>query len=142
MWYEVAARIPGAGYDENVAVCFDPEIVIHRLQKAFTDEVTVCIHDYAWKDFDTFTEMRASRAAIRLAESDARRRGPIFIFRFRTDTRQKIYGKAERYFVSISSQQPIPESIKSRFIEFLNQLEHKPIQVRSVRIDGNTIHDA
>ena len=142
MWYEVAAKIPGAGCDLDVAHCFDPTIVVLRLQKAFPTEITVCIHDYAWDNYDVFTERKAAMGAIRVAENDARRRGPVFIFRLRTDTNQEIIGRAERYAISISSQKPIPDSLKRRFIEFLKRLNFEPSQVRSVRIDGNTTYGA
>ena len=142
MWYEISAEIPGLRNDESVVLCFDPVVVIRRLQKAFPNEVTVCLDDYAMSTYLALAAINVSHRTLQVAENDARRRGPILIFRMHSDTKQKIRGQAERHRISILSQQPIPDTIKSRFIEFLNRLEYHPFQVQSVRIDGNDVFDA
>lgn len=137
MQYIIESRIPGAGLDKKIALCFDPTIVIARLMESFPNEVVVCIHDYAWKDYDAFHETRASLSAINAAEIDARRRGPNFIFRVRTGTDQIVQGNAERYIIRIWSDRPISDDLKSRFISFLNSMTYYPYEVSSCCLNGN-----
>jgi hypothetical protein len=121
MRYEIVAEITGGGMEKTIVGCFDPTTVIVRLMESFP-EVTVGLEDLGWRDFDGFKQRGAVEGAIRIAENDARRRGPIWAFRMRTDTKQVITGHAERYYVSLSSEEPIPEPLKSRFVAFLESL--------------------
>ncbi len=138
MLYEIAARI--VDDDPDAVGCFDPTKVVVRIRDEIPG-VTVCIHDYAWRDYDDFVSGAAYEGAIRVAENDARRRGPIFIFRVRSDANQVIKGAAERYSVGIWSEHPIPESTKSRFLALLNTFKLGGVSVRSVKIVGNEIED-
>src|SRR4051794_10573672 len=101
--FAISARIAEDEHGHPVGVgCFDPTIVIGRLRRTFPNEVVVCIHDYAWKDYDFFVQ-RSFISALDIAERDARRRGPIFHFRMRARDDQVIHGRAERYLVTIWS---------------------------------------
>lgn len=102
----------------------------------------MCIYDYAWANYDYFASRAEYTGALRVAENDARRRGPIFIFRVRTENDQIIKGAAERYRVHINSEQPIPEPIKSQFLTLFNSFNLGDTSVRSVKIVGNSFEDA
>ncbi|HYE75189.1 MAG TPA: hypothetical protein VEF04_17740 [Blastocatellia bacterium] len=132
--FEVVATIKELGTD--AVGCFDPTKVILRLT-AEMPEVIVCLHDYAWKDYDGLLRIGAGEAAMRVAESDALGRGPIYLFRLRTGNHQVINGVAERYRVRITSEQEIPEELKQKFLAFLQSLKLDPIEVKSVRWEGN-----
>ncbi len=104
----------------------------------------VCIHDYAWKDYDNFKQRSliegvgsGFEGALQTAENDARRRGPIFQFRLITQTKQEVRGVAERYIIRIISDQEIPVRLKQKFLTFLKSLTIESIEVTSVYIDGN-----
>jgi hypothetical protein len=129
--------VAGGGLDAEVVCCFDPKIVIVRLKRAFP-EVEVDPYDHAWRDYDIFQQMGAVEGAIKIAERDAQRRGPLFTFRFPSSALAVIQGRAERYHVAIWSDEPIPEPLRSRFIEFLENLRFAAcVSVKSVRLEGN-----
>lgn len=137
--YEIAARIDD---DVQDAVgCFDPTRIVVRIRDEIPG-ITVCIYDYAWANYDYFASRAEYTGALRVAENDARRRGPIFIFRVRTENDQIIKGAAERYRVHINSEQPIPEPIKSQFLTLFNSFNLGDTSVRSVKIVGNSFEDA
>jgi hypothetical protein len=116
--------------------CFDPTKVILRLMDTFPEAI-VCLHDYGWKDYDHFQTRSAHEGAIQLAESDARRRARMYIFRLRNANGQLIKGAAERYGVRIWSEEAIPAELKERVLVFLKSLRVDPIEVKSVKIDDN-----
>lgn len=135
--FEISAHVKGGGYDESTVCCFDPTVVVVRLRKAFP-EVEVTPQDFAWKDYDAFRQRGAIEGCVRIAENDARRRGPMWQFRLPVEGNEWINGHAERYLVSVSSSQPIPEPLRSRFIAFLQELRFAPcVEVKSVRYVGN-----
>lgn len=129
MFYEIKATIP----DNNSCSvgCFDPTRVVIRIRDEIPG-VTVCVHDYAWMDYDSFVSRSAYYGTIRVAENDARRRGPIYRFRVRTGTNQAVRGSVERYRIQISSEQPIPEPIKSHFLNFFQTLKLGRFAVRCI----------
>lgn len=141
--HEISASVAGAGMDADVVCCFDPTIVIVRLRRAFP-EVEVNPQDLAWRDYESFQQRGAVegfgeglQGAIRIAERDALRRGPLWTFRFPAPGRATIFGRAERYDVKIWSDEPIPEPLRSRFIEFLENLRFAAcVTVRSVRLES------
>ena len=138
--YHISSSINKFG-NENVVFCFDPTVVIYHLLKQLPGEATVCIHDYAWETHDAFISMREPRASIRVidcTEEDARRRGPIFQFRFRSGTEQIIRGHAERYLITLKSEKPIPNLIEFRFTEFLKQFQYQPFVVNSNNNENKT----
>jgi hypothetical protein len=138
--YEVAAKIPGFGTELHNIGCFDPTIIICRLRKSFPEAV-VNPEDFAWRDYDSFRRRGAIDGAVRIAESDARRRGPIWTFTIPTGPERVVRGKAERYVVSIFDTEPIPADLKSRFLSFLEELKFAPfVEVSSIRIEGNEIY--
>lgn len=132
--YEVSAQFPGGGMNQGVACCFDPSIVVTRLKDAFGEDVDVDTTEYGWKDYKYFLSIGAVEA-LQIAENDARRRAPIYKFRF--PKHDSVCGVAERYSVRIWSEKTIPEPIKFRFLDFLHGLPLVQYEVRSVRIDGN-----
>lgn len=134
MYYMIKAVVPDD--DPKSVGCFDPTRVMVLIRDHIPG-VTVCLHDYAWKDFDSFVSRAAYYGAIRVAENDARRRGPIFLFRVRTGTDQIISGSVERYRIQVSSEQPIPESIRSQFLDLFQSLLLGSFSVRCIRLDGN-----
>ena len=142
MWYEVAAKIPGFGGSPDNIGCFDPTIVVVRLKEAFP-EVAVHTEDYAWRTYDAFKRRGAVEGAVRIAESDARRRGPIWSFDIPTVGGRLIRGHAERYVVRIGDKEAIPDDLRSRFLSFLETLRFAPfVEISSVRIDGNDHYPA
>jgi hypothetical protein len=137
--YLVAAQIEY--WDTDAVGCFDPTKVILRLMDEIAEAV-VCLHDYAWKDYDLFQSMGAHEGTLRTAESDALRRGPMYRFRLRTGNGQIILGLAERYEIKIWSKEEIPDDLRQRFLKFLRSLKLDPIEVKSVRIEGNDEYTA
>jgi hypothetical protein len=137
--FEISANVTGAGMDADVVCCFDPTVVIARLRQAIPD-VEVIRQDFAWRDYESFKQRGAVEGdgALRIAEKDARRRGPIWAFRLPVPGMSPIRGRAERYAVSIWSDVPVPEPLRSRFIAFLEGLCFAPcVSVKSVRLEGN-----
>src|SRR5687767_2386405 len=106
--FVISAAVSGHGLDPRIVCCFDPTLV--RLREAFP-EVEVIPEDFAWKDYDAFRARGEVDGAVRIAESDARRRGPIWQFRLPVPGRLPIRGRAERYDVSIWSEDPVPEPL-------------------------------
>jgi hypothetical protein len=140
--FVISASVVGHGMDKNIVCCFDPTIVIVRLREAFP-EVEVVPKDFAWRDYDAFRQRGVVEGAVRIAENDARRRGPIWTFRLPVPGKQPIRGRAERYDVSIWSEEPIPEPLRSRFIGFLQELRFAPcVEVKSVQFKGNDQYPA
>lgn len=133
--FQVAARI----YDEGGGIgCLDPRKIAYRLVQAFPGEAVVCLHDYAWKDYDSFKQRSVLEGAsdtleavMRVAERDAHRRGPLLAFRLHAGRHQVILGRAERYNVMIWSEQPIPSGLRGRFIAFLRSLTFDPFEITS-----------
>ena len=72
--------------------------------------------DYAWRDFDLFVQhgLVDESGALGVAARDARRRGPVWLFRLPAAGEGTIRGKAERHCVSFSSESPFPEPLRSR----------------------------
>lgn len=138
MFYKIRATIPDD--DPNSVGCFDPTRVVIRIRDEVPG-VTVCVHDYAWKDYDSFVSRSAYYGAIRVAENDARRRGPIYLFRVRTGTAQIVSGSVERYRIQLSSEQPIPEPINSQFLSLFQTLQLGSTTVRYIRQTGNDAED-
>jgi hypothetical protein len=137
MWYEVAAVIPGSGCSRDNVGCFDPTVVVSRLKETFPEAV-VRPEDLAWQAYGFFKQRGAVEGAVRSAENDARRRGPIWSFKIPTAEGRVIRGRAERYVVSIGDEEAIPGDLKSRFLRFLETLRFAPfVEVSSERIDGN-----
>lgn len=142
MWYRVAATIPGFGCSLDNIGCFDPWIVVARLKEAIP-EVVVQPEDSAWRAYDWFQAHGAVEGAIRIAERDAMRRGPIWSFEIPTTDGRMIRGHAERYVVEIGGEEPIPNDLKGRFLAFLETLRFAPfVEVSSERIDGNNSYPA
>jgi hypothetical protein len=142
--FRISASVNGAGTDSNVVCCFDPTMVIVRLRRVFPD-VEVIPQDFAWRDYDAFKQrgLVEGDGALRIAENDARRRGPIWTFRLPAPGQPPICGRAERYDVSIWSEQPLPEPLRSRFLEFLEGLRFADcVSVESVRLEGNNSYPA
>jgi hypothetical protein len=134
--YLITADIAGDGLDKSNICCFDPTIVVLRLREAFPD-LEVAPEDLAWRDYDAFKKHGATEGAIRVAENDARRRGPTWSFRLPVPGRPPIRGRAERYDVTIFSEEPFPEPLRSRFLAFLEELRFAPcVNVKSVRWEG------
>jgi hypothetical protein len=140
--FVISAEVDGGGMNTDVVCCFDPTIVIVRLRQAFPD-AEVIPQDLAWRDYDAFKERGAVEGAVRVAENDARRRGPIWAFRLPILGKPDIRGRAERYDVSIFSKEPIPEPLRCRFLTFLEQLRFAEcVTVKSVRLEGNDEYPA
>jgi hypothetical protein len=135
--FEISANITGGGLKMSNICCFDPTVVVVRLREAFPD-VEIVPEDMAWRYYDHFKRRGAVEGAVRIAENDARRRGPIWTFRLPVSGGQPIRGRAERYDVTIRSEQEIPEPLGSRFIAFLEELRFAPcVSVKSIRWEGN-----
>jgi hypothetical protein len=142
--FVISASVDGAGTDSNVVCCFDPTIVIVRLRRTFPT-VEVILQDFAWRDYDAFKQRGAVEGdgALRIAENDARRRGPIWTFRLPAPGRPPICGRAERYDVSIWSEAPLPEPLRSQFLLFLEGLQFADcVRIESIRLEGNNRHPA
>jgi hypothetical protein len=101
--------------------------------------------DYAWRDFDLFVQhgLVDESGALGVAARDARRRGPVWLFRLPAAGEGTIRGKAERHCVSFSSESPFPEPLRSRLVEFVEGLRFAPcVSVKCVRLEGNDEYPA
>jgi hypothetical protein len=135
--YEISASIPGGGMEIDFVGCFYPTVVVALLRQAFTN-VEVMPQDVSWNDYDHFVQHSVGEGALRVAERDAQRRGPIWQFHMPMGNGRSIRGHAERYRVLISSEEVIPEPLCSQFLEFLNTLKFAEyVVVESVRYVGN-----
>jgi hypothetical protein len=135
--FTISASIPEGGFDKAIVCCFDPTIVIARLRDAFP-EVEIIPQDFAWRDYDTFKQHGLSEGAMRIAANDARRRGPIWRFRLPVAGGPPLPGRAERYDVTLFSEEPIPEPLRSRFLAFLEGLRFAPcVEIQSVQCVDN-----
>jgi hypothetical protein len=123
-------------FDSDSVTCFYSTQVIFRLIKEFP-EIVVCFEDCGGRDYDVFKEHRTRAAAIRIAEVDAGRRAPIYRFRFRNSNGQIIKGCAERYIISVGSDEKIPLDIKQRLLSFFESLKNGVIEVGSFRLENN-----
>jgi hypothetical protein len=142
MMYAIVASVAGGGMDAEVVCCFDPTVVVVRLRRAFP-EIEIDPQDRAWRMHDEMQEIDAVEGAVRIAERDAQRRGPLYIFRFPSPSRAAITGRAERYNVRIWSDEAIPEPLRSQFIDFLETLRFAAcVSVKSVRLEGNNEYPA
>lgn len=133
MHFIVSAKIE---WDSDSVICFDPNKIVFRLMEEFP-EIIVCYEDYGWRDYDLFKSRGLYEGAIRSAENDARRRAPIYIFRFRNSDGQIIRGKAERYFITIQSDKKIPTELKQKLLSFFDSLKIGEIEIESCRVEGN-----
>ena len=134
----IAAEIEGGFDNPDVFCAFDPNKVVFRLRQLFPD-LEVDPQDYAWRDFDLFTRhgLVDESGALGVAARDARRRGPVWLFRLPPGDRA-IRGKAERHFVSFSSESPFPEPLRSRLIAFVEGLRFAPcVRVKCVGVEDN-----
>jgi hypothetical protein len=141
--FEIVAMIEGGFDDPDVLCAFDPNKVVWRLRQLFPG-VDVNPRDFAWRDFDAFTQhgLVDESGALGIAARDARRRGPIWLFKLPTEYGD-INGKAERHFVSFYSDLPFPEPLRSRLISFVEGLRFAPcVRVKCVKIDDNEEYPA
>lgn len=143
--YHIKARVSGGGRDRSVFCCFDPTIVIAVLEARFPDAKIG--DDLAWKDYAYFTRSdtptQGEIGAAHIAKNDALRRGPVWPFELPDPSGGVIRGAAERYRVGISSERPIPEPLRSEFLQFLEQLRFADVvTVESIRRDGNDVSSA
>ena len=147
--FSISAQIEGFGTEAHNICCFDPTIVVFRLRQAFP-EIIIGPDDHAWRDCAAFTRMNAleptlsSRApvgidgALRIAERDARRRGPLWTFELPLPDGRTLPGSAERHNVSFQSSQSIPEPYRSRILDFFHEMQFAPcVSVKSVEIQGS-----
>jgi Uma2 family endonuclease len=114
----IAAEIAGLGM-RATGYCFDPARVIDALAVEFGEELIVRGEDAAQARVDYMRE-HGSAGALASVQSDARHRGPILGFGFRSAP--AIRGRAERYVVDLISEVPIPERIASGFLFALREL--------------------
>jgi hypothetical protein len=136
--FEIVASIEGGFDDPDVLCAFDPNKVVWRLRGQFPG-LEVDPRDFAWRDFDMFTQhgLVDESGALGIAARDARRRGPIWMFKLPTEC-GAISGKAERHFVSFLSESPFPEPLRSQLIAFVEGLRFAPcVRVKCVRIEDN-----
>lgn len=143
--YDIVAEIEGGFGDPDVICSFDPTKVIARLQKAFP-EIVVASKDYAWRDYDTFRStmgLTDESGALGVAARDARRRGPVWLFRLPVEGVEPIRGKAERHFVGFHSEVPFPEPLRTRLIQFTENLRFAPCVItKCVRCGDNDEYPA
>lgn len=115
----------------------DPSLVAHRLCTEVR-QTTVCLEDLAWRDYDSFKERRVVSGALRVAENDARRRGPAWEFRILHDD-LLISGHVERRRCEIHRRDAhLPTALRDEFLEFLQRLEIPGAMIESYWLEGNT----
>jgi len=134
----ISAAIKGGFDDPDVVCAFDPNKVVFRACREFPG-TEVDPRDYAWRDFDLFVQHGYvdESGALGVAARDARRRGPVWLFRIPAGE-GTIRGRAERHSVTFSSDFPFPEPLRSRLIEFVERLRFAPcVRVKCVRLEGN-----
>jgi hypothetical protein len=142
--FVISATIEGGFDDPDVVCAFDPNKVVARLRGIFPD-LEVDPRDYAWRDFDLFAQhgLVDESGALVVAARDARRRGPVWLFRLPPGCGGTIRGMAERHYVSFSSESPFPEPLRSQLIGFAEGLRFAPcVSVKCERVEDNDEYPA
>lgn len=135
--YVVSASVPGFGMERSNIACFNPMVVLDNLKDAFP-EAELDSEDYSQHMLNALRRNGSNAEAIRTAAMDAMRRGPQFRFRLSTGSGSYLVGSADRWVVQVSSDDPIPEPIRSRLLSFLATVQFASfVQVKIVRIHGN-----
>lgn len=122
----------------------DPTLVLLRLNEEIPTLI-YCIHDYAWKDYDWFCARSVVvgttgglHGAMKVAQSDAWRRGPIWRFRI-YGYDNPIQGVVERGWIRIQRQDGfIPDELKAKFRGSLHALKIPGAEISSYQLKGNT----
>ena len=140
--FVISAVVPEGRIKPKSIFCFDPTIVVERLRELLDDEIEITEPDYTARVCDEFQRMNVSPRTMRVAENDDRRRGPVIGFRINSDSGMTICGQAERYYVHLSCEAPIPEPIKSIFLSFFREVEGISLKTESYFLDGNERHDS
>ena len=132
MHYNVELSLP----DDSLHT-LDPTLVLLRL-RAEIPRVVVCLQDGAWATYDAFNELRGiAKGAVDVTENDARRRGPIWTFRVYCQGVAIEGGVERRRCWLLRKDEPVPEEVKGRFLEFLRSLEIPDATVESYTLEGN-----
>ena len=86
----------------------------------------------------TWRSRTAVEKVFDLEAPDARRRGPVWLFRIPNPDGGWIRGKAERHYVTFSEKKPFVEPLRSRLLDFVERLRFAPcVTVQSVCWVGN-----
>ena len=108
---EIQGKMAGGGFSHEDAMqsvcCFDPKMVLVHLKEEFGEAFLIDLTDYAWKDWKMFLRMNDVESAMKVAESDALRRGPIYKFVI-SENGVKVKGHVERYYIVLRSDKTIP----------------------------------
>ncbi len=138
--YEISARIEGGFGDPEVIAAFDPSKIVSRVLREFPG-TEFELKDWAWHALNTFRERgRADlfQFLFDLEAPDARRRGPVWLFRIPNPNGGWIRGQAERHYVTFSDKKPFVEPLRSRLLDFVERLRFAPcVTVQSVCWVGN-----
>lgn len=133
--YIIRATIERGSSDLEVVAAFDPTIVAVRVQREFPD-AELDPTDYAWRMLNACRRhgsVDEFGKVFDLEASDARRRGPIRLFRIPAPKGDWIRGSAERHRVWFHDEKPIPEPLRSRLLDFVERLRFAPcVTVQSV----------
>ena len=80
----VEAKMPGGGYSREDALetvcCLDPWMVLSHFHDEFGDALAIDGTDLSQKDYEYFRAEGDTSGALRIAERDAGRRGPAYMF--------------------------------------------------------------
>ncbi len=137
--FEISATIDGGFGDPDVLCAFDPTKVVARLRREFPG-TEVDSQDYAWRVFDQFVQrgLVDESGTLGVAARDARRRGPIWLFRVRSDDGACVRGGAERHRVWFYNDDPFPEPLRSKLLAFVDGLRFAPcVSVKCARVEDN-----
>jgi lactoylglutathione lyase len=122
----VGAEVPGHGYDENAVGCFDPRIVIQRFYAVFPT-MKMDQQDHSRRS-QAFFLWHFGDKGPRIAEADAVRRGPLWLFTLPVGN-TVLEGKVERYAVYVTGRPNIPEPARTQIIQILKGLQFAPYVV-------------
>jgi hypothetical protein len=135
-WYsEISAQIEGGFDDPEVIAAFDPSKIVGRVLREFPG-TEFENKDWAWRMLRWVRErgrIEDFEKVFDLEASDARRRGPIWLFRIPNPEGGWIRGKVERHYVIFYLSTPFPEPLRSRLLDFVERLRFAPcVTVQSV----------
>ncbi len=134
----VAASVPWPGLGVG---CFDPAMVLHRLEEVFGDALEFDRNDLFEGHYERVVQAATElgipldRPAVRSAARKVRELGPRYRFRLRVAPALFVSGTVDRYSIAVrcDSEAEFPEPARGRFIPFLRSL-----RLGEVRVQGGS----
>jgi len=115
-------------HNSDGVATFDPIQVIARLRAIYPD-LEDDFQDHLLSTCKAFAREGETNGALKIAVKDLYERGPAIRFRIPLDDGRELRGVAERYWVILSCEDPIPKVHRPRIRAFLSSLFFQEIKV-------------